>query len=196
MNDLPIISIIAAMGRNRVIGAGGVLPWDLPSDMEHFMKVTMGHPLIMGRKTHESIGEVLPGRTNIVLSRRKDTYAPGCIVAKDPEDALKLGRMSQGGEGEEDREDDDGDDVERKAADGMDGEIFIIGGGTVFEYFLPLADRLYLTIIDHDFKGDTFFPEIDFVKWSVIETKEGRTDEKNPYPHQFRVYERVDHPRP
>jgi len=162
-----IISIIVAMGRNRVIGSEGELPWDLPADMKHFMELTIGHPIIMGRKTHESIGEELLGRTNIILSTRQDIYAPGCVLVHDPRDALELARVSEGGE-----------------------EIFVIGGGQIFEYFLPLTDKLYITMIDHEFEGDTIFPEMDMDEWTEISIKDGKVEERNIYPHQFLIYER------
>lgn len=168
------ISIIAARGRNRVIGRDNALPWELPADMERFMTLTMGHPIIMGRKTHESIGEVLPGRTNIVLSRRKDTYAPGCVVVKDPRDAVELAKVSTGGDGE-------------------GGEIFVIGGGEVFSHFLSLADRLYLTFIDEDFQGDVVFPELDLEdggEWVLDSLEKVERGEKNPYGFEFRTYQR------
>lgn len=174
MNDSPIISIIVAMGRNRVIGSQGRLPWDLPSDMDHFMRTTMGHPIIMGRRTHESIGEALPGRTNIVLSRRKDTYSPGCIVVNSSESAILLARLSEGGDGE-------------------DGEVFVIGGGEVFREFLPKADRLYVTKVNGEFEGETRFPEIDWSEWVEISRVYVKRDELNPYDHEFILYERTQY---
>lgn len=186
------ISIIAALARNRVMGRGNTLPWELPGDMERFMRLTMGHPLIMGRRTYESIGEPLPGRTNIVLTRRKDLFAPGCIVVHDPGDALALARMSAGGDGE-------------------GGEIFVIGGREVFEHFLPLAHRLYLTVIDAEFEGDVVFPEVDLGErgevvmksgeggertstgsreWVLVSVERLRMDERNPFDFEFRVYHR------
>jgi len=165
------ISIIVAMGTNRVIGTGGQLPWDLPSDMDNFMTTTMGHPIIMGRKTHESIGEALPGRTNIILSRRKDTYSPGCVVVNSPESAMMLARLSEGGDEE-------------------DGEIFVIGGGTIFEEFLPRADKLYITRIDHDFSGDVHFPEVDEDVWDLKSEDPWVVDQRNPYAHSFLIFER------
>lgn len=164
---MTVISIIVAMGRNREIGSGGTLPWDLPSDMEHFMKTTMGHPIIMGRKTHESIGRALPGRMNIVLSRRKDTFAPGCIVVQNSKDALELARVAEGGE-----------------------EIFVIGGGEIFQEFMDQASKLYITKIEKTFKGDTFFPEIGWDNWSLVGSEQGTMDDKNQYLHEFQVYEK------
>jgi dihydrofolate reductase len=169
---MTIISIIVAMDRNRVIGKGGVLPWNLPSDMAHFQKITMGHPIIMGRKTFQSIGKALPGRTNIVMSRRKDTYAPGCIVVKSVEDAIWLGKMSEGGDGEDD-------------------ELFVIGGGEVYREFLSIADRLYITQVKAEIDGDTHFPEVDWTKWLEVSRSPGTKDAMNPYEHEYIRFERV-----
>jgi dihydrofolate reductase len=128
------IAIIAAMTENRVIGRNGTIPWDLPEDRRHFRELTMGHPVIMGRKTFESIGRPLPGRTTIILSRQRDFLAEGCLMVPDLEAALT-------------------------AASG-NSEIFICGGGELYREALPRAARLYLTIVHMSVDGDTFFPEI------------------------------------
>ncbi|MBJ6727818.1 dihydrofolate reductase [Geomesophilobacter sediminis] len=128
-----IISMIAAMSENRVIGSGGKLPWNIPADMARFKALTMGHVVVMGRKTFESIGHPLPGRTNIVLSRSK-TAIEGCVVAGSLEEAIN-------------------------AADGEE-ELFILGGANVFREALPLAHRIYLTIVHQNLDGDVFFPEL------------------------------------
>lgn len=128
-----IISIIAAMSENRVIGSGGNLPWKIPADLARFKSLTMGHVVVMGRKTFESIGHPLPGRTNIVLSRTKSSIN-GCLVAASLPDAIV-------------------------AADGEE-EFFVLGGAGVFAEALPLAHRIYLTIVHQHYEGDTFFPEL------------------------------------
>ena len=135
-----VISIIAAMGENRVIGRGNEMPWDIPSELQQFKERTMGHPVIMGRKTFESIGHPLPGRKNIIISSQQGFAPEGSIVVRDLQSAIKAGA-------------------------GAD-EVFICGGEAVFHEAMPLADRIYLTIIDEEFDGDTFFPEIpdDFVE--------------------------------
>ena len=135
-----IISIIAAMARKRVIGRHNKMPWDLPSDLHRFRETTMGHPLIMGRKTFESIGHPLPGRKNIVITRQRSFAPPGCLVAHDLRSAIAM----------------------CKGAD----EVFICGGEAVFRQAMALADRIYLTVIHKEFDGDSFFPEIpdDFVE--------------------------------
>jgi dihydrofolate reductase len=135
-----IISIIAAMAENRVIGRENQLPWHLPSEHRRFKAITMGHPVIMGRRTFESIGHPLPGRTNIIISGQVDYAAKGCIVVNDLQAAIM-------------------------ACEGAD-EIFICGGEAVFREAMPFADRIYLTIVEEEFDGDAFFPGIpaDFVE--------------------------------
>jgi dihydrofolate reductase len=154
-----IISIIAAMDENRVIGRGNRMPWRLPVDLKRFRALTMGHPLIMGRKTHESIGRPLPGRKNIVITRQKGYWAEGCVVVHDIPSAL--------------------------AACGDAGEAFVLGGETIFRDFMPIADRIYLTIVKATVEGDTRFPEIsdDFVEV-------GREPAQDVLPLVFVVYER------
>lgn len=159
-----IISIIVAMAANGVIGRANTLPWDMPSDLKHFRGITTGHPVIMGSKTHESIGKALPGRTNIVLSEQADYRAEGCIVVHSIEEALAL---------------------VKDAAD----EVFFIGGANVFRQVMPLTDRLYVTLIHHEFEGDVFFPEIDPMVWLEVNREDHRADESNPYAFSFLVFE-------
>lgn len=131
----PEICIIAAMSENRAIGKDNKLPWNIPEDLRRFKELTSGHPIIMGRKTFESIGRILPGRTNIIVTRDQSYTAEGCICCHSLEEAIKIAR---------------GIDEER---------LFIIGGGEVFSQAVGLADRLCLTIIEGQFEGDTFFPD-------------------------------------
>jgi dihydrofolate reductase len=156
-----IISIIAAMAENRVIGRGNEMPWEIPSELKRFKETTMGHPVIMGRKTFESIGQPLPGRKNIVITGRQDYSAEGSIIVPDLQAALA-------------------------ASAGAD-EVFVCGGDTVYREAMPLADRIYLTIIDEEFDGDSFFPEIpdDFV-----EVQRTRVDE-DVLPYDMVLYERT-----
>lgn len=140
------ISIIAAMGKNRVIGKGNSLPWNLPEDMKRFRELTLGKPVVMGRKTFESIGKPLPNRKNIIITRDKEYNAGGCIVVHSADEALK--------------------------AAGESMEIMVIGGEQIFREFLPKADRLYLTFIDKDFEGDSFFPEYNKNEWKAIKKEE------------------------
>ncbi len=160
-----MVSIIAAMGRNRVIGKDNQLVWHLPADLKHFKETTMSKPLIMGRKTFESMGKALPGRTNVVVTRREGFEAPGCLVANSLDQALE---MVSG-----------------------EPEIMISGGGEIYRQAIPLTDRMYITIIDHDFEGDTFFPEFDTREWIIEDERRHEPDEKNKYPMIFRTYRRI-----
>ncbi len=129
-----IISIIAAMAKNRVLGKAGASPWHIPEDLRRFRELTMGHPVIMGRRTFEQVGRPLPGRRNIILTRRPDYEAPGCLVLHSVADAL--------------------------AACAEAEEVFICGGGELYRQTISLADRIYLTVVDRECAGDTFFPPI------------------------------------
>lgn len=133
------ISIIVAMDKNRLIGGGNKLLWNFPGELKRFREITTGHPIIMGRKTHESIGRILPGRTNIVISRslsHERRGLAGLIVVGSLEEAISVAGKSPGNE-----------------------EIFVIGGGQIYEQALPRADRLYVTIVDGNYEGDTYFPD-------------------------------------
>jgi len=155
----PIISLIAAMAKNRIIGKENKMPWHLPADLAHFKAVTLGKPVIMGRKTYESIGRALPGRKNIIISRDRTYKAEGCESASSLEEALALV-----------------DNVE---------EIMIIGGGHLYSQTIPLADKLYLTFIDLDIDGDTQFPEYKQLNLNEVKREGHAKDEKNPYDCQF-----------
>jgi len=166
-----VVSIIAALAKNKVIGKDNKLPWNLPADMRRFKELTLGKPVITGQKTFESIGKALPGRTNIVLTRDKSFLAPGCIVAYSIEEALK--------------------------ASGDAPEVMVIGGGNVFSQFLPLTHKMYLTLIDEEFEGDAFFPEFDLSDWQETERIENQPDKENPYKYTFITFERkVDEASP
>ncbi|WP_411170911.1 type 3 dihydrofolate reductase [Pseudoalteromonas piscicida] len=155
-----VISMIAAMANNRVIGKDNDMPWHLPADLQHFKKVTLGKPVIMGRKTFESIGRPLPGRRNIVISRNLDYTQEGIEVVASPEAALR--------------------------AVGDCDEMMIIGGGHIYDLFLPYAQRLYLTFIDLDVEGDTQFPDYEQVaEWEVLETECNEPDERNNHSYKF-----------
>jgi dihydrofolate reductase len=142
-----LISLVAALARRRVIGIGNQLPWRLPEDLQRFKRLTLGAPVIMGRKTHESIGRPLPGRRNTVVTRQPQAAWQGCSVAHSLDEALAL------------------------AADAP--EAFVIGGAELYAQALPRADRLYLTFIDADCDGDAFFPEFDPLAWREIEREPG-----------------------
>jgi len=160
-----ILSIIVAADENNVIGAGNKLLWNLPDDMKHFRELTKGHPVIMGRKTHESIGRVLPDRRNIVISRRKDLIIDGCEVVDSLDRAIEL------------------------VMDDPSGEAFIIGGGEIYRQSMDRADRIYFTRVHGEFTGDTFFPEIDG-KWKEISREMHEKDERHGYSFLFIQFEK------
>jgi|SRR3989344_847023 len=162
-----MISIIAAMGKNRVIGKDGKIPWKLPGDFARFKKITSGHPVIMGRKTFESIGKPLPNRKNIVITRQKGFAAPGCEVAPSVEEGILRAASFPGAE-----------------------EIFIIGGGEIYKQAMDVASRIYLTLIEEDFVGDAHFPEIDESKWKLTQRESGTLDAENIHRHSFLVFDR------
>lgn len=157
------ISMVAAMAKDRVIGKDNAMPWHLPADFAWFKKVTMGKPIVMGRKTFESIGRPLPGRQNIVISRNPDFTAEGVTVVSD----IAAAQSAAG-------------DVE---------ELMIIGGGSIYEACLPLADRLYLTFIDLTVEGDTCFPAWDDT-WQEVHSESYAADEKNAHAMRFVILER------
>lgn len=159
------ISIIVAFDKNRAIGFHNELPWHLPADLKHFKKITMGHSIIMGRKTYESIGKPLPGRKSVVVTNNIGYWKEGITVVHSIEQAIH-------------------DCSDEK-------EIFIIGGAQIFRHSLELADRLYLTRIDHQFDGDTWFPELDQEEWKKIEEIRNEPDEKNKWPYTFETFVRV-----
>lgn len=158
-----MITIIVAQAKNRVIGKDNQLLWHLPADMKHFKETTKGSAVIMGRKTYESIGKPLPNRLNIVISSDRKLLINGCIVVDSIKKAL------------------------RKAS--SNPNIFIIGGGKIYEQTMDIADRIILTQIDENFEGDTYFPEIG-KDWCKISKQDFSKDEKNPYDYSFIVYER------
>ncbi len=163
------LSIIVATDEGGAIGAGGKIPWHLPADLKHFKELTMGHPVIMGRKTFESIGKPLPGRVNIVITTDSAWKAEGCIAVQSFSDAIRA--------------------AENRLA-GDSGEIFVIGGGRVYETALPHVKRVYLTRVRDRVTGDTFFPTLNDVDWQLVNSEKHSRDEKNPVDYEFQVYER------
>jgi dihydrofolate reductase len=161
------VALIAAMGRNGVIGVDGGLPWRLPSDLKRFKAVTMGRPVIMGRKTHESIGRPLPGRQNIVVTRRTEYQAGSVIVAHSLGDALAIAR-----------------------SENPSGEIFVIGGGELYAEAMPMAGKLYITHVDAEPKGDTRFPDIDPAFWRPVMREKIPACPDDSAAMEFVVYER------
>ncbi len=159
------LSIIVAMGSNRVIGNRNALPWHLPADLAHFKSTTMGKPILMGRRTHESIGRPLPGRLNIVITHNRNYTAEGCSVVHSLEQAIE-------------------------AASGHE-EIMIIGGAELYRQALPRVERLYLTCIDADFEGDAYFPELSDADWRELASESHRPDGKNAHPYRFVTLQRI-----
>jgi len=160
-----MISIIAAMSNSRVIGKNNKMPWHLPADLKHFKSVTLGKPIIMGRKTFESIGKALPGRRNMVITRQEREF-PDCEVFHSLEAALD--------------------------AVAMEPEVMIIGGANVYAQVLPKVQRMYLTFIDIDVDGDAFFPAWDKSIWQEVSSEAHDPDDKNPYAYRFVVLDRMD----
>jgi dihydrofolate reductase len=160
-----IISLIAAMDRNRLIGNNNQLPWHLPADFAHFKAVTMGKPIVMGRKTWESIGRPLPGRTNIVLSRNPDIQFEGAVCVSSFDEAVAAVPEAE--------------------------EIMVIGGSSIYEMLLPKVSRMYLTYVDAEFEGDAWFPDYDENQWRVKESRVHPADEKNLYSCRFVTLEKI-----
>lgn len=165
-----IVSAIAAIGKDGVIGRGGRLPWHLPDDLRRFRSITWGKPIIMGRTTYESLGRALPGRTNIILTRQPSYAAAGCSMAASPTEALTLA-----------------------AATGSE-EAVIIGGGEVFRQFLPRCERIYLTVVEGEFEGDAYFPVsvLDSPDWEVIHEERHPADARNGFDTSYRILKRRD----
>lgn len=152
------------MAKNRVIGAANSIPWRLPGELQMFKAITMGHHIIMGRNTWESIARLLPGRTTVIVSGRRNYRVAGAIVAATLAEAL--------------------------AACGDDEEVFVIGGAQLYASALPLADRIYLTVVDAEIAGDTLMPAIDLSAWKAERSQTFSADDRNPYAYTLTVYER------
>ncbi|MEY4593834.1 MAG: hypothetical protein RIQ47_244 [Bacteroidota bacterium] len=158
------LSIIVALSENHVIGSGNQLPWKLSADLKRVKALTMGHHLIMGRKTYESIGRPLPGRTNVIITRN-GSYAPeGCVVVNSLAAALELAKE--------------------------DSEAFVFGGGEIFREALPLVNKIYLTKVHCVIDGDTHFPELTSSEWIELNREEFKADEKNEYDYSFVTLQR------
>lgn len=169
------------MARNHVIGRDNALPWRLPEDLRRFKSITMGKPVLMGRKTFESIGKPLPGRTNLVLTRDADWQAQGAVVVHSLSEALeRSGTQARDRSG-----------AEAGQRTGAAPELACIGGAEIFQLLLPLAGRIYLTRIDADIPGDTLFPPIDYSQWAQVEGQLFRADERNAYDMTFVTLERA-----
>lgn len=160
-----MVTTVVAMGRNREIGKENQLLWHLPKDLKHFKELTSGHPIIMGRKTYESIGKPLPNRTNIVISRKLDWFQEGILIVGSIKEALKFSQK-------------------------MDEQVFIIGGGNIYEQTLEVTDRLEVTLVDAALDADTFFPAIDENLWQKTSESCQEKDEQHAYEFCFQTYER------
>ncbi|ASJ55199.1 dihydrofolate reductase [Brevibacillus formosus] len=155
-----MISLIVAYARNQVIGKDGDMPWHLPADLKNVKELTTGKTIVMGRKTFESIGKPLPNRRNVVLTRSQDFHPEGVDVVHTKEEVLAM------------------------------GDVIIFGGSEIYRQFLDVVDRLYITEIDLETEGDTFFPAWDRDAYTLVDKREGIVDEKNVHPHAFYIYER------
>ena len=160
-----MISLIVAASMNNAIGIRGDLPWRLSDDLKRFKAVTMGKPIIMGRKTWDSIGRPLPGRQNIVITRQPEFSAEGCDVVASVAEAVALAG-----------------DVD---------EVMVIGGSQIYELALPWAERIYLTRVHAQVDGDAFFPEVDESQWRLISEERQVADERNDFDYSFRIYDRT-----
>lgn len=158
------ISIIVAMAQNNAIGINNTLPWRCPEDLKHFKALTMGHHMIMGRKTFDSIGKPLPGRTTVVVSRNRELKIEGCIVAHSLNEAI--------------------------TACAGDDEIFIVGGAELYSQALPLANKMYLTEIQQEISGDAFFPAFDLDEWSEVAREQRSQEIPQPLAYHFITYQR------
>lgn len=159
------LALIVAASANDVIGADGGMPWHLSADLKRFKRLTMGHHIIMGRKTYESINRLLPGRTSIIVTRQNNLKLPGALIAHNLEEAIALCAG--------------------------DSEIFIIGGGELYRAALPLAGRIYLTVVDAEPIGDTRMPEFDLTHWRLSATEQYHCDERHAHDYRFEIYDRV-----
>lgn len=164
---MTVVAAVVAMAENRVIGKDQDLIWRLPNDLKHFRQKTMGHPMIMGRKTFETIGKPLPGRTTIIVTRSAAYRPEGCLVAHSVEEALRQARA-------------------------LDPEqVSIVGGGEIYRQALPFTNRIYLTLVHHTFEGDTFFPELNADQWQETAHEDHQPDEKHAYAYSFITLQRL-----
>jgi len=165
MEPIPIITLIAALADNRVIGRDNRLPWHLPADLQHFKRLTLHKPILMGRRTWESLSGLLPQRTHIVITRNPHYCAPGCLLADSPQAALR--------------------------AAGRVAEIMVVGGAALYRAMLPLARRMHLTLVHGEFLGDTLFPEWDPREWQERTREDHAPDARNPVGYSFVTLERL-----
>jgi len=165
------LSVIVAVADNGVVGRNNALPWYLPADLQHFKRTTLGKPVVMGRKTYQSIGRPLPGRTNIVITRNRNFAAQGISVVSSLEAALELAREIASGDGP--------------------GELMVIGGAAIYEVAIPLADKLYITEVHAQVEGDIRLPDIDWSEWRECSRERHGASEPGSHDYSFVVYDRV-----
>ena len=161
-----MITLIVAMGKNREIGKENQLLWHLPKDLKRFKELTSGYPIIMGRKTYESIGKPLPNRTNIVISRKNDWFEEGILIVGSIKEAVKFAKK-------------------------IDEEVFVLGGGNIYEQTIDFADKLEVTLVDAVLDADTFFPKINEKVWQKTNEEYHQKDEKNEFDFCFQTFERI-----
>ena len=162
-----VLSLLVAADENNLIGKDNKLPWHLPADLKYFKNLTWGMPILMGRKTFDSIGKPLAGRKNMIITRNKDWQQEGVVVVYTIDEAIEVAKK---------------EDVK---------ELFIIGGAEIFNTSITTADRIYLTRIHHSFEGDVYFPAISKEEWQLVKEVQGKKDEKNPYDFTFQTWERI-----
>lgn len=160
------ISIIVALSENNVVGVRNQLPWKLSADLKRVKELTMGHHIIMGRKTYESIGRPLPGRTNVIITRNRNYQVEGCVIVSSLEEAIEISKA--------------------------DSEVFIFGGGEIFKEAIALASKIYMTKVHTDIDGDTYFPLLKPFDWRTIQMKEYKADEKNQFDYTFMTLVKVE----
>ncbi|WP_404452176.1 dihydrofolate reductase [Virgibacillus necropolis] len=158
------ISLIVAMDKNRVIGKDNDIPWSIPNDWQYVKNITRGHAIILGRKTLDSLDGALPDRRNIVITRNRDYSCADCEIVHSVEEALTLCTDEE--------------------------EIFIFGGEHIYKLFHPYVEKMYITKVDHEFNGDTFFPEVDYSEWKEVSVEKGIKNDQNPFDYYFHVYEK------
>jgi len=161
-----MITIVVAVGKNNEIGKGNQLLWHLPKDLKHFKEITNGYPVVMGRKTYDSIGKPLPNRTNIIVTRKTDWFEEGILIVNTLKEASKHAKK-------------------------INEKVFVIGGGDIYKQCMEVADRIELTRVDGEFDADVFFPEINEKEWEIVEEECIEKDEKNDYDFCFQTFERI-----
>lgn len=164
LNTIIMVSIIVAVAQNGIIGCENKLIWHISEDLKRFKAITSGHPVVMGRKTFESLGRPLPNRTNVVITRNPEYCAEGVTVVSSLADAIALFPTEE--------------------------EVFVIGGGEIYRQAMPIADRFYLTVVHHDYPGDTHYPEWNRDEWQLVSQERYEQGEKFPYPYSFENYTR------